>query len=87
MGTLKRALEENGFIKQIPTLYKYLRELKYTRKKIRKVQLERNTREKLMYRKRYCEMISKIPIENQIFLDETTFYQNTAKEFGWAPIG
>ncbi len=32
-------------------------------------------------------MISKIPIENQIFLDETTFYQNTTKEFGWAPRG
>ena len=62
MGTLKRALEAKGFIKQIPTLYKYLNDLKYTRKKIRKVQLERNTREKLMYRQKYCEMISKIPI-------------------------
>lgn len=39
MGTLKRALEEQGIIKQIPTLYKYLKELQYSRKKIRQVQL------------------------------------------------
>lgn len=51
-----------GINKQVPVLYKYLHELKYTRKKIRKVQLERNTREKLLYRQKYCEMISKIPI-------------------------
>ena len=62
MGSLKRALEGMGINKQVPTLYKYLHELKYTRKKIRKVQLERNTREKLLYRQKYCEMISKIPI-------------------------
>lgn len=39
MGSLRRALEARGIYKQIPTLYKYLHELKYTRKKIRKVQL------------------------------------------------
>lgn len=62
MGSLRRALEARGIHKQVPTLYRYLHELKYTRKKIRKVQLERNTREKLIYRQKYCEMISKIPI-------------------------
>lgn len=39
MGSLRRALEAKGINKQIPTLYRYLHELKYTRKKIRKVQL------------------------------------------------
>lgn len=32
-------------------------------------------------------MISKIPLENLVFLDETSFHQNTNPKFGWAPKG
>jgi hypothetical protein len=32
-------------------------------------------------------MISQIPLENLVFLDETAFNQHTSLYFGWAPKG
>jgi hypothetical protein len=64
-----------------------MKDINFTRKKIRDIPIDRNTKDKLMYRKQYCEMISKIPSENLVFLDETSFHQNTNVKFGWAPKG
>jgi hypothetical protein len=50
-------------------MLRYLRELRYSRKKLRKIPIERNTKEKLVYRQKYCQMISQIPLENLVFLD------------------
>ncbi len=46
-----------------------MKDIKYTRKKIRDIPIERNTKEKILYRQKYCKMISQIPIENLVFLD------------------
>jgi hypothetical protein len=87
LGAMKEALQKLGIKRQAATIHKYLKQLRYSRKKIRKVPIERNTKEKLIFRQKYCKMISQIPLENLVFLDETSFHQHTSQNFGWAPKG
>ncbi len=61
--------------------------MKYTRKKLQKVPLERNTLNMLSYRQNYCKMIQQIPMEKQIFMDETIFGLQTTGHYGWAIKG
>lgn len=40
----------------------YMKDINYTRKKIRDIPIERNTKDKIIWRQNYCKMISKIPL-------------------------
>ncbi len=69
LGGIKKQLEKKGIYKEVSTISLYMKDIKYTRKKIRDIPIERNTKEKILYRQKYCKMISQIPIENLVFLD------------------
>ena len=66
---IKKQLLKVGIVKEISTLSTYMKDINFTRKKIRDIPIERNTKEKIIYRQKYCRMISMIPVENLVFLD------------------
>ena len=59
---LKKELQKRGINKQLSTLSMYMKDINYTRKKIRDIPVERNTKDKIIWRQNYCQMISKIPL-------------------------
>lgn len=61
--------------------------MRFSRKKLQKIPLERNSHNKIVYRQNYCRMIQQIPLNKQVFLDETIFGLQTAGHYGWAPKG
>lgn len=61
--------------------------MRYSRKKLQKIPLERNSQNKLTYRQNYCKMMQQIALDKQIFLDQTIFGLQTAGQYGWAPKG
>lgn len=84
---MQKALKEQGIYRSLSTIYSYLEKMKYTRKKLQKVPLERNSLNMLKYRQNYCKMIQQIPLEKQVFMDETIFGLQTSGHYGWALKG
>jgi hypothetical protein len=66
---MQKALKENNIVKSRSTIHAYLERMRYSRKKLQKIPLERNSLNKVIYRAEYCKMIQQIPLNKQVFLD------------------
>jgi hypothetical protein len=62
-----------------------LKKMNFTRKRLSLVPIKRNSITKLDVRAIYCTDISRIPIENLVFLDETGFNNHTNRAYGYSP--
>jgi len=73
----------NNSISQ-PTVSRRLKKLNITRKRLSLVPFERNSNDKLDARSIYASDITRIPVENLVFLDETGFNKHTTRAFGYS---
>jgi transposase len=64
-----------------------LRDMTYTRKRLKRTPLERNSKRIIQQRQIYCDKISKIPKENFLCIDETGFNLHTSCSYGYLPEG
>lgn len=62
-----------------------LKEMNYTRKRLRSIPKTRNDEANVNTRFQYCHMISRVADEDLFFLDETGFNLHVNPTYGWAP--
>jgi transposase len=61
--------------------------MRWTRKRLQKIPVERNSDRVVDLRRSYCEIISNVPSDSLIFLDETGFNLHTSYNYGYSPAG
>jgi transposase len=81
-----KILETHNVNISIPTISRKLKKLKITRKRLTLVPIERNSPEKIDARAIYCTDVSRFPLENLVFLDETGFSNHTTRSYGYSPV-
>ena len=64
-----------------------LRQMDWTRKKLSKAPVGRNTKANIDARREYAEEVSPRLDEELIFLDECSINMHTCANYGWAPRG
>lgn len=69
-----------------PTICRKLKKLKLTRKRLSLIPNERNSLEKIDARSIYASDISRIPIDNLIFLDESGFNNHLTRSYGYSML-
>lgn len=63
-----------------------IRKIGFTRKRLVKVPIERNTLERLEARANYAASLIRIPNDHLIFLDETGFNHQTVRSYGYSEV-
>ena len=59
----------------------------WSRKRVLKAPVARNTRKALDERQQYAQVIAAVPDEALVFYDETGLNMHTSAAYGWAPVG
>lgn len=88
-------LTQKQMIDQLPdhlkvstkSVSKALKELGYTKKRLRKVPIERNTPNNIKNRKKFAAKIRQYPDDRLYYLDETGFNLHTTTNYGYAVQG
>ena len=82
---VKEELENLSVPISQPTISRILKKAKYTRKRLTKIPVERNTPQMIGSRRLYARSVANIRDENLIFLDECGFNRHTSREYGYSP--
>lgn len=69
-----------------PTISREIKKVKYTRKRLTKIPVERNTPQMIDTRRSYARSMAHIRDENLIFLDECGFNRHTSRAYGYSPV-
>jgi len=83
---LREKLHSNDFNVSQSTVCRILKSMKYTRKRLVKVPVERNSQSVIDQRILYANDLNSIRNESIIFLDETGFNLHTGLSYGYSPI-
>ncbi|KII67544.1 hypothetical protein RF11_08383 [Thelohanellus kitauei] len=78
LGGIQSHRQEQGITRSVPSISKMLKEEFFTRKRLQKVPLERNSHGNLDLRQNYCRIL---------FIDETGINLHTNIHYGYSPAG
>ena len=83
---VKEKLEERNISVSQSTVSRVLKRVSYTRKRLTRVPVERNTPQMIENRRSYARGMANLRDENLIFLDECGFNKHTSRAYGYSPI-
>ncbi|KAG0439089.1 hypothetical protein DMUE_2675 [Dictyocoela muelleri] len=80
----KMVQEKHNVNMSIPTIFRKIKKIGMTRKRLSYVPIERNTIERINERKVFAAEISRIQDSNLVILDETGFNEQTRRYYGYS---
>ncbi|KII65573.1 hypothetical protein RF11_00924 [Thelohanellus kitauei] len=87
LGGVQTCLAEQGISRSVSTICRILKEESFSRKRLQKIPVERNSISNMDLRQNYCRMLSNLSDDRLIYIDETGINLHTSPNFGYAPIG
>ncbi|KII70800.1 hypothetical protein RF11_14960 [Thelohanellus kitauei] len=87
LGGVQTRLAEQGISRSVSTICRILKEESFSRKRLQKIPVERNSISNMDLRQNYCRMLSNLSDDRLIYIDETGINLHTSPNFGYAPIG
>lgn len=84
---MKNILFARGIQKSSSSIRNYLKEMKYSYKRVSLQPAGRNSVENIAVRKRFCLNLYDLNPKKLIFLDECGFNQHTCLNYGWGLPG
>lgn len=86
LQSLQEDIRCENMVASTSTIFRCLKSMNYTRKRLSLVPQERNTEKTLDARQLYSRQVDSIPDKNLIFLDETGFNLHLTKRYGYSPV-
>ncbi|KII63212.1 hypothetical protein RF11_07893 [Thelohanellus kitauei] len=86
LGGVQTRLAEQGISRSVSTICRILKEESFSRKRLQKIPVERNSISNMDLRQNYCRMLSNLSDDRLIYNDETGINLHTSPKFGYAPI-
>ncbi|KII73270.1 hypothetical protein RF11_04820 [Thelohanellus kitauei] len=86
LGGVQTCLAEQGISRSVSTICRILKEESFSRKRLQKIPVERNSISNMDLRQNYCRMLSNLSDDRLIYIDETGINLHTSPNFGYAPI-
>ncbi|KII68294.1 hypothetical protein RF11_06736 [Thelohanellus kitauei] len=84
---IQTCLAEQGISRSVSTICRILKEESFSRKRLQKIPVERNSISNMDLRQNYCRMLSNLSDDRLICIDETEINLHTSPNFGYAPTG